>query len=117
MKEHTIFDTIRKAFEPDGIGHALPEGLEISGQEAFFQGNVAKRQDREVCVRDSGPDAWGAQVSFSLPAWYSWDEGKSWYHEEESPYKFLTCVGSSLDLIYVNQEDQLEYVRYLAVEW
>ena len=117
MKRHTIFDPLRNAFEPTCQGGQLPEGLEVSDGEARFLGHAARRQDVEVCVRDSGPDAWGAQVSFSLPAWYSWDEGRSWSCEEESPCKFLTCAGSRLDLIYVNQEDRLEYIRYLAVEW
>lgn len=117
MKSHTIFKQIQNFFEPAEQGGQLPEGLRISGEEAHFLGESACLQEITLPVRDSGPDAWGAQVSFSLPAWYSWDEGRSWYCERENRYKFLTCVGSRLDLVYVNQEDKLEYVRYIAAEW
>lgn len=117
MGNNTIFSQLHKAFSNSGEVSTLPEGLEISGGEVFFQGYTACLQVCNVPVRDSGPDAWGYQVKLCLPALYSWDHGRNWYYEEDSLYKYLTCVGSELDLIYVNKEDNLEYLRYIAVEW
>lgn len=114
MKKHTVFDSLHRSLSDSSKGSVLPDEIRMEADTAYFRNAEAKLRTQFVYIRDTGPAAWGCRINLPGNCLFRRDNGTTWYYQEEPDSCFLTIVGNSITLLYVDDSDRLQYERYIA---
>ena len=116
MSKHTVFDALHLHLTGEPKGNTLPDDIHIEEDTACFMDVCAKLEKEYVYIRDSGPAAWGARITIPANCCLSWDKGHTWFYTRECDSRFLTEVGETITLLYVDENDNLHYRQYIACD-
>lgn len=98
----------------------LPKEFEFQCGRLFYKEAGYAPQEYELRVREDGADAWGASVGVPGNSFvrHMGENGyhSNWHYIPEKKDIWLTMVGTEVEYIHNGPDEEIEWMRYKAVE-